>query len=111
VFDAVFGDYVITSGFILFAARKRYTEFRIGSLSFRKSLLRKKIEESLEELQSVLKDEKTDSTHKEDHDSLKRPIRGLESLVETRTLRRRVSRMHTGKELGADPEHCTECLM
>jgi hypothetical protein len=74
--------------------------------------MRKKIDRSLEELQSVLTDEKTDSTHQEDHDSLKRPIRGLGGLVETRKLRRRVSQMPTGNELGADqsPAEC-RCKM
>jgi hypothetical protein len=102
VFAVAFGDYVITSVFILLDVHKRYTEFGIGSLSVYKSPTQKKIEESLEELQSVLTDEKMDSTHQEDHDSLKRIVRELEGLVETRKLRRRVSRIPTDKKLGAD---------
>lgn len=100
IIGAAFIDYVITSGFILLDARKRYTEFGIGSLSFHKSEMRKKIEVSLAEIQRVLLSEEPNSTHEDDHETLKRIVHELDAMVDARKWRRKISKVPTDKELG-----------
>lgn len=99
VFLAAFIDYVNTSAFLLLDARKRYTEFGVGSFSFHKSTIQKTIESSLTELQHVLKSGDPDSTHQGGHDSLRKIVEELEALLSARKARRQVSRIATDKEL------------
>jgi hypothetical protein len=102
VLSAAFIDYIITSGFILLDARKRYMDFGIGTLSFHKSRMQKKIESSLTELQHVLKSEGPRSTHQEEHDTLRNIIAELDGLVTSRRMRRRISRVPTDREPGPE---------